>query len=148
MGNSADYLVKLVKLLITPPTIKWCHNEGDGVSNHWLLYCLLNCWFRHRSKKTPKLCVTGFCEGNSPVTGEFPSQRASNAENVNVIMTSSCGYQRLPVFRETAYLALLETAELRDGDTVIITSASGAVGNVMGQIARMKVWHRVTSWGR
>ena len=28
------------------------------------------------------LCVTGLCEGNSPVTGEFPTQRASNAENV------------------------------------------------------------------
>ena len=24
--------------------------------------------------------VTGLCEGNSPVTGEFPAQRASNAE--------------------------------------------------------------------
>ena len=39
---------------------------------------------RHRSKKTSKLCVTGLCEGNSPVTGEFPTQRASNAENVSI----------------------------------------------------------------
>ena len=31
--------------------------------------------------KTSKLRVTGLCEGNSPVTGEFPAQRASNAEN-------------------------------------------------------------------
>ena len=29
---------------------------------------------------TSKLRVTGHCEGNSPVTGEFPTQRASNAE--------------------------------------------------------------------
>ena len=29
---------------------------------------------------TSKLRVTGPCEGNSPVTGEFPTQRASNAE--------------------------------------------------------------------
>ena len=35
-----------------------------------------------RSKKTSKLHVTGLYEGNSPVTGEFPSQRAINAENV------------------------------------------------------------------
>ena len=34
--------------------------------------------------KTSKLRVTGLCEGNSPVTGEFPAQRASNAENVSV----------------------------------------------------------------
>ena len=37
---------------------------------------------RRKSKKTSKLRVTGHCEGNMPVTGEFPAQRASNAENV------------------------------------------------------------------
>ena len=36
------------------------------------------------SKKTSKLRVTGLCEGNSSVTGEFPAQRASNAENVSI----------------------------------------------------------------
>ena len=35
-------------------------------------------------KKTSKPRVTGLCEGNSPVTGEFPSQRASNAETVPI----------------------------------------------------------------
>ena len=35
---------------------------------------------RRRSKKTSKVRVTGLCAGNSPVTGEFPAQRASNAE--------------------------------------------------------------------
>ena len=29
-------------------------------------------------RKNPKLCVIGFCEGNKPVVGGFPSQRASN----------------------------------------------------------------------
>ena len=36
-----------------------------------------------RSKKTSKLCVTGLCEGNSPVTGQFTAQRASNVEDVS-----------------------------------------------------------------
>ena len=31
-----------------------------------------------------KLHVTGLCVGNSPVTGEFPAQRTSNAENVSI----------------------------------------------------------------
>ena len=31
-------------------------------------------------KKTSKLHVTGLCEVNLPVTGEYPAQRASNAE--------------------------------------------------------------------
>ena len=44
----------------------------------------LTFWFRRRSKKTSKLHVTGLCEGNSPVTGEFPAQRASNTENVSI----------------------------------------------------------------
>ena len=35
-------------------------------------------------KKISKLRVTGHCEGNSPVTGEFPTQMASNAENVSI----------------------------------------------------------------
>ena len=39
---------------------------------------------RHRSKKTPQLRVTGLCEGNSPMAGEFPAQRSSNAENVSI----------------------------------------------------------------
>ena len=37
-----------------------------------------------RSNEISKLCITGLCEGNSPVTGEFPSQRASYAENVSI----------------------------------------------------------------
>ena len=28
--------------------------------------------------------LVGFCEGNSPLTGEFPAQRASNAENASI----------------------------------------------------------------
>ena len=35
-------------------------------------------------KKTSKLRVTGLCVGSSPVTGEFPAQMASNAENVSI----------------------------------------------------------------
>ena len=38
----------------------------------------------HRSKETSKLCVTGLCAGKPLLTGEFPAQRASNAENVSI----------------------------------------------------------------
>ena len=65
-------------------SLQWRHNELDGVSNHQPHDCLLNRLFRRRSKKTSKLRVTGLCEGNSPVTAEFPAQRASNAENVSI----------------------------------------------------------------
>ena len=69
-------------------TLHWHHNERKGVANHQAhVFFLLNRLFRPISKKTSKLwklCVTGLCEGNSPVTGEFPVQKASDAENVSI----------------------------------------------------------------
>ena len=34
-------------------------------------------------QKTSRLRVIGLSEGNSPVTGEFPAQKDSNAKNVS-----------------------------------------------------------------
>ena len=65
-------------------SLQWRLNECNGVSNHQPHDCLLKRLFRRRSKKASTLCVTGLCEGNSPVTGEFPAQRASDAENVSI----------------------------------------------------------------
>ena len=65
---------------IWKPTLKWCHNEYVGVSNHQPYDYSFNRLFRRRSKKTSELRVTGLCA----VTGEFPTQRASNAENLSI----------------------------------------------------------------
>ena len=73
-----------VILALLGATLQWRLNERDGVSNHRCLDCLLNRVVWRRSKKTSKLRVTGLCEGNSPVTSEFPAQSASNAENAPV----------------------------------------------------------------
>ena len=64
--------------------LRWRHNGHSGVSNHQPHHCLLNRLFECRSQKTSKLRVTGLCAGNSPGTGEFPAQMASNAENVSI----------------------------------------------------------------
>ena len=64
--------------------LRWRHNGRDSISNHQPHYCLLNRLFWRRSKKTSKLRVTGLCVVNSPGTGEFPAQMASNAENVPI----------------------------------------------------------------
>ena len=64
--------------------LQWRHNGRDSVSNHQPHDCLLNRLFRCRSKKTSKLRVIGLCVGNSPGTGEFPTQMASYAENVSI----------------------------------------------------------------
>ena len=62
--------------------LQWRHNERNCVSNHQPRDCLLKRLFSGRSKKTPKLLVTGLWE----FTGdrEFPAQRARNAENVSI----------------------------------------------------------------
>ena len=65
-------------------TSQWRHNGLDGVSNHWPRHCLLSRLFGRRSKKTLKLRVTDYCAWNSPMTGEFPAQMATNAENVSI----------------------------------------------------------------
>ena len=65
-------------------SLRWRHNGHDCVSNHQPHDCLRNRLYRRRSKKTSKLRVTGLCVGNSPETGEFPAQMASNAENVSI----------------------------------------------------------------
>ena len=86
--------------LSTCRSLQWRHYELDGVSNHRRLHCLLICWFGRRSKKTSKHRVTGLCAGNSPVYGEFPAQKANNAENVSIVwrhhVPTGLGYTRCP----------------------------------------------------
>ena len=61
--------------VLTLISLRWRHNEPDGVSNHQPYDCL------HKRLFSPASLT---CEGNSPVTGEFLAQRASNAENVSI----------------------------------------------------------------
>ena len=91
--------------------LQWRHNGRDGVSNHQPHDCFLNRLFRHRSKKTSKLRVTGLCAGNSPEAGEFPAQMASNAENVSIWWRHHGWCVTNPdisTFRTAAYLSNIE----------------------------------------
>ena len=89
MPNATRYSVivsirySLISLHLNTPLHRR-HNGRDSVSNHQHHDCLLNPLFRRRSKKISKLSVTGLCAGNSPGTGEFPAQMASNAENISI----------------------------------------------------------------
>ena len=69
-----------INQLMAPFPLQWGHNGRDEVSNHRRLHCL----HKRRSKKAKKLRVTGLCEGNSSVIGEFPAQKASNADNISI----------------------------------------------------------------
>ena len=65
-------------------TLRWRHNELDGVSDHQPHDCLLNGLFGRRSKKISKLRVTDLCAGNSPGPVNSPHKKASHAENVSI----------------------------------------------------------------
>ena len=76
--------------------------------------------------------------------GLFGVQRyaISNGERVIKVDTSLAPLQRwiggLGMPGWTAYFGLLEVGQPKAGETVVVSAASGAVGSVVGQIAKIK----------
>ena len=99
------------------PSLEWRHNERNGVSNHRRRNGLLNHLFRRRSKTTSKLCVTGPCEGNSPMAGEFPSHKGPVTQKMfpfdDIIIWSLCSPPRHSTISERASRIQLSFPELR-----------------------------------
>ena len=88
--------------------LQWRHNAHDDVSNHQPHGCFLSPLFRYRSKKTSKLRVTGFCEGNSPMmTVNLSAQRASNGESVSIWWRHHANDQTLLIINYNADLVKL-----------------------------------------
>ena len=55
-----------------------CHDVSNYLQLHWWF----NCFFRLQSVTTAKLCIACIHWVNPPVTGGFPSQRASNVVSI------------------------------------------------------------------
>jgi len=75
-------------------------------------------------------CTTGFQEyvvSNGAMVAKVPSNL--NPEAVLSVFGGT-GY--------TAYYGIVEVGEVKEGDTVLISGAAGAVGNIAGQIAKIK----------
>ena len=66
---SGELKIFPVWLLYFPDLFR--RSQYNDLINHQPRDCLLSCLFRRRSKKTSKLRVTGLCEGNLPMTGEW-----------------------------------------------------------------------------
>ena len=83
-GKSFPKLPLHSKCLFRKPSVwltKTCKYYNEVTVS--VIACQITCVSIVYSNKTTKLCVTSLCEGNSLMTGEFPAQRASNAENVS-----------------------------------------------------------------
>ena len=61
-------------------TLQWARWRLKSPASRWFAQPFVQA----QIKKTSKLRVAGLCEGNSPVTSEFPSQKTINAENVSI----------------------------------------------------------------
>jgi len=85
----------------------------------------------------------GFAVGDD-VSGTFGVQEyaVSDGRGVIKIDTSLAGPSTylgaLGMTGLTAYFGLLDTGRLKDGDTVVVSGAAGAVGSMAGQIAKIK----------
>ena len=99
-------------------SLQWRHNEPDGVSNHQPHDVYSTVYSRRRSKKISQPRVTGLCEGNSPVTGEFPAQRPRNAENVSIWWRHHIRFQLIQIawinVAVSKYVIFVSTLYLRD----------------------------------
>src|SRR5207344_1823145 len=87
--------------------------------------------------------IPAFKPGDA-VQGLFGVQRyaISNGERVAKVDTSQAPLQRwiggLGMPGLTAFFGLLEVGQPKAGETVVVSAASGAVGGLVGQIARLK----------
>ena len=61
-------------------------HEHHGISNHQPISCWCKSLSGLKIKKTLKLYIMVFCEGNPPVTNSFPSQKAFYAESVSMVV--------------------------------------------------------------
>ncbi len=78
------------------------------------------------------------------VVGGFGIQEyaVSDGKGINVVDTSVLGLPTylgvLGMTGMTAYFGLLDVGKPKSGDTVVVSGAAGAVGTVVGQIAKLK----------
>jgi hypothetical protein len=85
----------------------------------------------------------GFAVGEH-VSGTFGVQNYALSDGKGVVKVNP-KLAPLPVYLGTlgmpgmtAYFGLLDVGKLRNGDTVVVSGAAGAVGSVVGQIAKIK----------
>src|SRR3954466_1585484 len=90
----------------------------------------------------------GFSEGDH-VTGVFGVQEYATVE-AGAALKIDPDLAPLPAYLGalgmpgmTAYFGVLDVGEMKEGDTVVVSGAAGAVGSVAGQVARIKGAGRV-----
>ncbi|MDD7942030.1 NADP-dependent oxidoreductase [Actinomycetospora lutea] len=117
-------------------------------------------WMNERPSYIPPVglneVMRAFCAGTvavsrndafppgTPVTGEFGVQEYAVSDGAGVTVADTAVADMptwlgaLGLTGMTAYFGLFEVGALRDGDTVVVSGAAGAVGTVVGQLAKIR----------
>ena len=90
-------------------TFQWRHKERDGVSNYQPHNYLLNVYRGTDPRNYQSAASLVSVSGTSPVTGEFPAQRASYVENVSIWWRHHELKKASEVQIESTYLSLQNT---------------------------------------
>lgn len=90
------------------------------------------------SSKNPKFEVDSIVDGRL----EWAEYNVSNGSNIRIINPNlapiSTALHVLGMPGLTAYFGLLYIGQPKEGETVVVSGASGAVGTIVGQIAKLK----------
>jgi len=137
--GEGELLVKVLAISLDPAMRGWM-NEGRSYIAPVAIGSVMRALAAGRvsASRNPGFAVGDF------VTGVFGVQEyaISNGEGVTRVDTSIAP---LPVYLSvlgmpgmTAYFGLLDIGQPRPGETVVVSGAAGAVGAVVGQIAKLK----------
>lgn len=61
----------------------------------------------------------------------------SNGKGSNTLTLSSVTFFGV-IYRATAYFGFLDICKPKEGETLVVNGAAGAVGSIVGQIAKIK----------
>jgi NADPH-dependent curcumin reductase len=137
--SEGEMLVKLLYLSLDPAMRGWM-NEGKSYIPPVGIGEVMRAYGGGRVIASKH---AGFAVGDH-VTGVFGMQEYALSKGAGVIKVD-VSRMPLPVYLGTlgmpgmtAYFGLLDIGKPKDGDTVVVSGAAGAVGSVVGQIARLK----------
>ncbi len=134
-----EFLVKILYISLDPAMRGWMNDSKSyvppvGIGEVMRALAL----GRVMASKNPAYAV------GEIVTGPFGVQEYAISNGGGVNKVPSVGIP-LPVFLSTlgmtgmtAYFGLFEVGKPKAGDTVVVSSAAGAVGSVVGQLAKLK----------
>jgi NADPH-dependent curcumin reductase CurA len=136
---AGELLVKILYISLDPAMRGWM-NEGKSYIAPVEIGAVMRAGGLGRvtASKNPKFAVGDY------VYGAFGVQEFA-ISNGNGVTKINAGGVALPVFLGTlgmpgmtAYFGLLDIGQPRPGETVVVSGAAGAVGMVVGQIAKIK----------